>query len=146
MCVARSTSYASLWPIGSVPKRRVLYGRIEHKLDSGSRPRSGEGTLPLGERYDLAHERLELDLPRLDELERAQPRLRSGGIAARDGELAVADLVERDRHRLAGEPDLDETAAPCGAFHRELDARGAPAAFDHDVEAGRCTVSGPRPR
>src|SRR5262245_25841070 len=104
MCVARSPSYASTRLMGSVLNGGVLYGRVEHELDARSFARRGEGALPLRERDDLRDQRLQHHAVVADQLERAAPRPRGRGIAARDRELAVADPVERDRDRAAGEP------------------------------------------
>src|SRR6476469_5959700 len=123
MCAARSPSYASSRPIGSVLNRRALYGRVEHVLDARTLSRRRERALPLGEWDDLGDERLQHDAVLADQLDSSPPRARRRRVAARDRQLAVADLVERDRDRLPREADLDEPRAAPRRLEREGDSR-----------------------
>ena len=95
---------------------------------------------PVGERDDLGDERLQVDVPRREQLQRAAPRGRRAREPRGHRQLAEADLVERDLDRRAAQADLDE--APAAPRRREArrDPAGAARALDDDVErllAGR---------
>src|SRR5207248_2938145 len=87
------------------------------------------------ERDDLGDERLELDAPVLDEAERAAPGARRGREARGDDELLLEDGVERDRHRLPEDADLDVPSAAAGGAQAGSGPAGAARALDDDVEA-----------
>ena len=111
--------------------------RVEHELDPVARARGREGALPLGERHDLGDQRVELDVPLGDELERFRPRRRRAGEAGGDRELPEADEIEGERDRLSRQPDLDIAAAAPARGEALRDSSLAARALDDDVRLDR---------